>query len=130
MTQEKQMLHHLIHPLLICAAVFLVYLLVLLMIYPFAVVAKLKPNPPSSSTMRVELTMSAPAPSNAGPDKSKGTCITTTFVFADELARTVTDFLADYNSPSRSDLLNYLHRPAALLPASSSLGRTTTKFAA
>jgi len=63
-----------------------------------------------SSTLRVELTISAPAPAGADSDKSEGPCITTTFVFADELARTVTDFLACYNSPSRSDLLEFLQQ--------------------
>jgi hypothetical protein len=105
------MLHQLIHPLVICAATFLVYLLILLLIYPFAAVAKFKPDPPKSCTVRVELTISAPAPAGADPGKSEGPCITTTFVFADELARTVIDFLAGYNSPSRSDLLEFLQLP-------------------
>jgi len=104
------MLHQLIHPLVIYAAIFLVCLLILLLIYPFAVFAKLKPNAPKSSTVRVELTISAPATAGADPDMGEGTCITTTFVFADELARTVTDFLAGYNSPSRSDLLCFLQQ--------------------
>ena len=86
------------------------YALVVLAILQFCKVAKLKPNPPKSSTVRVELTISAPAPAGADPGKSEGTCITTTFVFADELARTVTDFLAGYNSPSRSDLLEFLQQ--------------------
>ena len=104
------MLHQLIHPLVIYAAISLVYILVVLLIYPFAKVAKLKPKPPKSSTVRVELTISTPAPAGADPGKSEGTCITTTFVFAGELAMTVTDFLASYNSPSRSDLLEFLQQ--------------------
>lgn len=102
------MLHQLIHPLVIYTSILLVYLLILSLIYPFAVIAKLEPIPPESSTMRVELTISAPAPAGAYPNKITGTSITTTFVFADEWARIVTDFLAGYNSPSRSDLLNFL----------------------
>jgi hypothetical protein len=104
------MLHQLIHPHVIYAAMFFGYILILFLIYPFANVAKLKPNPPKSSTVRVELTISTPAPARADPRKSKGTCITTTFVFADELARTVTGFLAGFNSPSRSDLSELLQQ--------------------
>ena len=96
--------------LMVFTAICLLYALVVLAILQFGKVAKLKPNPPKSSTLRVELTFSAPAPAGADSDKSEGTCITTTFVFADELARTVTDFLAGYNSPSRSDLLDFLQQ--------------------
>jgi hypothetical protein len=65
--------------------------------------------------VRVEVTISAPAPAGADPDQSKGTCITTTFVFVDELARTVTDFLAGYNSPSRSDFLEFFQQTGGLI---------------
>lgn len=94
----------------IFSAICLLYALAVLVILQFAKVAKLKPNPPNSSTLRIELTMSAPAPAGAGPDKSEGSCITTTFVFADEFARTASDFLTGYNSPSCSDLMDFLQR--------------------
>jgi len=106
------MLHQLIHPFLIYATIFLGYLLILLLIYPFAVVAKLKPNPPYPSILRVEFTMSVPAPVGFDPHRSEGTCITTTFIFADELAKTVTDFLAAYSSPSRLGFLQFLQQTA------------------
>jgi len=104
------MLHITLSSLVVCTAICLLYALVVLAILQFGEVAKLKPNPPKPSTVRVELTISNPAPAGADPDKSTGTCITTTFVFADELARTVTDFLARYNSPSRSVLLEFLQQ--------------------
>jgi len=104
-------MHHITHSsLALFSAICLLYALLVLAILQFCKVAKLKPNPPKSSTLRVELTFSAPAPAGADSDKSEGTCITTTFVFADELARTVTDFLAGYNAPSRSDLLDFLQQ--------------------
>jgi len=104
-------MHHItLSSLVVLSAICMLYTLEVLAILQFCKVAKLKPNPPKSSTVRVELTISAPAPVGADPDKSTGTCVTTTFVFADELARTVTDFLAVYNSPSRSDLLCFLQQ--------------------
>jgi hypothetical protein len=102
-------MHHITHSsLAVFRAICLLYALLVLAILKFWKVAKLKPNPPNSSTVRVELTISAQARAGADPGESEGTCITTTFVFADELARTVTDFLAGYNSPSRSDLSCFL----------------------
>jgi hypothetical protein len=104
-------MHHItLSSLAVFSAICLLYALVVLAILQFCKVPKLKPDPPKSSTLRVELTISTPAPAGADSDKSEGTCITTTFVFADELARTVTDFLAGYNSPSRSDLLDFLQQ--------------------
>jgi hypothetical protein len=101
-------MHHItLSSLLVFSAIFVLYSLVVLGILQFCKVAKLKPNPPTSSTVRVELTMSACAPADAHPGKCEETCITTTFVFADELARTVTHFLAGYHSPSRSDLMDF-----------------------
>ena len=102
-------MHH-ISPssLVVFSAICLLYALVVLAILQFCKVAKLEPNPPTSSTMRVELTMSACAPADADPGKCEGTCITTTFIFADELEKTVADFLAGYHSPSHSDLLGFL----------------------
>jgi hypothetical protein len=104
-------MHHItLSSLVVFSAICLLYELVVLAILQFRKVAKLKPNPPNSSSVRVELTISAPTPAGADPRKSEGTCVTTTFVFADELARTVIDFLAGYNAPSRSDLLCYLQQ--------------------
>jgi len=104
-------MHHItLSSLVVFSTICLLYALVVLAILQFCKVAKLKPNPPKSSTLRVELTICAPAPAGADPSKSEGTCVTTTFVFVDELARTVTDFLAGYNSPSRSDLLCFLQQ--------------------
>jgi hypothetical protein len=96
--------------LVVLSAICLLYALLILAILQFFKAAKRKPNPLNSSAVRIELTISVSAPAGAGPDKSEGTCITTTFVFADDLARTVTEFLADYNSPSRSDLLDFLQQ--------------------
>ena len=102
-------MHHItFSSLVVLSAICMLYALVVLAILQFCKVAKLKPNPPKSSTVRVELTISAPAPAGTDSGKSEGTCITTTFVFVDELATTVTDFLAGYNSPNRSDLLHFL----------------------
>ena len=104
-------MHHItLSSLAVFSAICLLYALVVLAILQFCKVAKLKPNPRNSSTVRVELTISAPTPAGADPSKSEGTCVTTTFVFVDELARTVTDFLAGYNAPSRSDLLCFLQQ--------------------
>ena len=101
-------MHHItLSSLVVFSAIFVLYSLVVLGILQFCKVAKLKPNPPTSSTVRVELTMSACAPADTHPGKCEETCITTTFVFADELARTVTHFLAGYHSPSRSDLMDF-----------------------
>ena len=109
-------MHHItLSSLVVFSTICLLYALVVLAILQFCKVAKLKPNPPKSSTVRVELTISARAPAGAHPGKSEGTCITTTFVFADEFARTVTDFLAGYNSPSRSDLLEFLQQTGGLI---------------
>jgi len=104
-------MHHItLSSLVVFSAICLLYALVALAILQFSKVAKLKPNPPTSSTVLVELTISTPAPAGADPSKSKGTCITTTFVFADEFAETVTDFLTVYSSPSRSELLEFLRQ--------------------
>ena len=104
-------MHHITHSsLAVFSAICLLYALAVLAILQFCKVAKLKPNPRNSSTVRVELTISAQARAGADPGESEGTCITTTFVFADELATTVTDFLAGYNAPSRSDLLCFLQQ--------------------
>jgi len=109
-------MHHITFPsLVIFSTICLLYALVVLAILQFCKVATLKPNPPTSSTVRVELTMSARVPADAHPGKCEGTCITTTFVFADEFARTVTDFLGGYNSPSRSDLLEFLQQTGGLI---------------
>jgi hypothetical protein len=89
------------------SALCLPYAFLVLAILPFCKVAKLEPIPPESSTLRVELTISAPAPAGAYPSKSAGPSTTRTFVFADEFATTDTDFLGGYKSPSRSDLLNF-----------------------
>ena len=104
-------MHHItFSSLVVLSAICMLYALVVLAILQFCKVAKLKPNPPKSSTVRVELTISAPAPAGTDSGKSEGTCITTTFVFVDELARTVTEFLGGYNSPCRVDLLEYLQQ--------------------
>ena len=104
-------MHHVtLSSLAVFSAICLLYTLVVIAILQFCKVAKLEPNPPTSSTVRVELMMSTHAPADAHPGKCERTCITTTFVFADELARTVTDFLAGYNSPSHSDLLKFLQQ--------------------
>jgi len=107
-------MHHItLFSLVVFGTICLLYALVVLAILQFCKVAKLKPNPPTSSTVRVELTMSARVPADAHPGKCEGTCITTTFVFVDELARTVIRFLAGYHSPSRSDLLDFLQETGA-----------------
>jgi hypothetical protein len=104
-------MHHITtSSLTVFGAICLLYALVDLAILQFGKAAQLKPNSPKFPTVRVELTISAPAPAGADPDKSKGTCITTTFVFSGELAKTVAVFLAGYNSPSRSDLFCFLQQ--------------------
>jgi hypothetical protein len=104
-------MHHLtLSSIAIFSAICLAYALVVLVILQFCKVAKLKPDPPTSSTVRVELTISSPARSSAAPGQNEGTCITTTFVFAGDLAMTVTDFLAGYHSPSRSEILNFFEQ--------------------
>jgi hypothetical protein len=109
-------MHHItLSFLVVFSAICALYALVVLAILQFCKAAKLKPNPPKSSTLRVELTISALAPAGDDPSKSKETCITTTFVFADELARTVTDFLAGYDSPSHSDFLEFLQQTGGLM---------------
>ena len=74
-------MHH-ISPfsLVVFSAICLLYALLVLAILQFCKVAKLEPNPPTSSTVRVELTLSARAPADAPPGECEGTCITTTFV--------------------------------------------------
>ncbi len=109
-------MHHIsLSSVVLFTAICLIYALVVLAILQFCKFAKLEPNPPTSSTVRVELTLSARAPADAHPGKCEGTCITTTFVFADELAGAVTHFLADYHSPSRSDLLNFSQEAGGLI---------------
>ena len=67
-------MHHIsLSSLVVFGAICLLYALVVLAILQFCKVAKLKPNPPTSSTVRVELTISARAPAGAYPDKSEGT---------------------------------------------------------
>ena len=102
--QENPMLHQ----LFICAAILLVYILVLLLIYPFAKVASYKPYPQPSTTTRIELTLSTRVCFAAYPNKRTGASTTQTFVFGGELANTVTDFLSEFNSPSISDLKHIL----------------------
>ena len=102
-------MHHIsLSSVVLFTAICLIYALVVLAILQFCKVAKLEPHPPTSSTVRVELTLSARAPADAYPRKCEEPCITTTFVFVDELARMVIHFLAGYHSPSRSDLLDFL----------------------
>jgi hypothetical protein len=85
-------MHHItLSSLVVFSAICLLYALVALAILQFSKVAKLKPNPPTSSTVLVELTISTPAP-------------------ADEFAKTVTDILTVYSSPSRSELLEFLRQ--------------------
>jgi hypothetical protein len=93
--------------LVVFSAICLLYALVVLAILQFCKVAKLEPNLPKSSTVRIELALSAPAQAGAEPGKCKETCITTTFIFADEFADAVTDFLGGYHSSSRSDLMDF-----------------------
>jgi uncharacterized SAM-binding protein YcdF (DUF218 family) len=104
--QENSMLHQLV----ICTAILLVYILVLLLIYPFAKVASCKPYPQPSTTARVELTLSTRARSAAYPCKRTGAYTAQTFVFGGELANTVVDFLSDFKSPTRCDLRHFLER--------------------
>jgi hypothetical protein len=109
-------MHHLtLSSLVVFSAIFLLYALVVLAVLQFCKVAKLKPDSPMSSTVRVELTISTLAPASADPSKREGTCLTTTFFYADELAMTVTDFLAGYSSPCRSDLLDVLQETGGLI---------------
>jgi hypothetical protein len=109
-------MHHIsLSSVVLFTAICLIYALVVLAISQFCKVAKLEPNPPTSSTVRVELTISARAPAGAYSDKSAGPSITTTFVFADEFATTVTDFLGGYESPSRSDLLSFSQETGGLI---------------
>jgi hypothetical protein len=109
-------MHHIsVSSVVLFSAICLIYALVVLAILQFCKVAKLEPNPPTSSTVRVELTLSTRAPAGANPDKSTGPSITTTFVFADEFATAVTAFLGGYKSPSRSDLLNFLQESGGLI---------------
>ena len=67
-------MHHItISSLAVFSAICLLYALVVIAILQFCKVAKLKPNPPKFSTLRVELTICAPAPAGGDSDKSKGT---------------------------------------------------------
>lgn len=97
----------LVHTLMIYAAIFLVYMLILLLLYPFAKVASYEPYPQPSTTTRVALTISTRIPLAAYPNTSAEKSITQTFVFGGELAKTVTDFLSDFKSPSLFDLENF-----------------------
>ena len=99
-----------LHQLVICTAILLVYVLVLLLIYPFAKVASCKPYPQPSTTARVELTLSTRARSAAYPCKRTGAYTAQTFVFGGELANTVVDFLSDFKSPTLRDLNHFLER--------------------
>ena len=93
-----------------CTAICLLYVFVVLAILQFSKAARVKPDPSKSSTMRVELKISKPSTEGANSLNDSRTCTTTTFAFADELAKTIKDFLAGYSSPSRSDLLNNLQQ--------------------
>jgi hypothetical protein len=104
--QENSMLHQLI----ICTAILLVYILVLLLICPFAKVASYKPYPQTSTTARIELTISTRIRSAAFPCKRTGAYTTQTFIFGGELANTVVDFLYDFKSPTLRDLNHFLER--------------------
>jgi hypothetical protein len=104
--QENSMLHQLV----ICTAILLVYILALLLIYPFAKVASRKPYPQSSKTTRIELTLSTRVHSATYPCKRTGANTTQTFVFGSELANTVVDFLSDFKSPTLRDLYHFLER--------------------
>jgi hypothetical protein len=99
-----------LHQLVICAAILLVYMLVLLLIYPFAKVASYRPNSQPSTTTRIELTLRTRVRLAAYSNKGTGASTTQTFVFGGELADTVTDFLSDFKSPSLSDLKHFLER--------------------
>jgi len=102
--QENSMLHQLI----ICTAILLVYILALLLVYPFAKVASYKPYPQPSTTTRIELTLSTRVHSAAYPCKRTGAYTTQTFVFGGEVANTVVDFLADFKSPTLRNLNHFL----------------------
>ena len=104
--QENSMLHQIV----ICTAILLVYVLVLLLIYPFAKVASCKPYPQPSTTARIELTLSTRIRSVAFPCKRTGAYTTQTFVFGGELANMVVDFLSDFKSPTLRNLNNFLER--------------------
>jgi hypothetical protein len=104
--QENSMLHQ----LMICTAILLVYILALLLIYPFAKAASHKPYPQPSKTTRIELTLSTRVHSAAYRCKRIGASTTQTFVFGGELASTVVDFLSDFKSPTLCDLQHFLER--------------------
>jgi hypothetical protein len=104
--QENPMLHQLV----ICTAILLVYILALLLIYPFAKVASYKPYPQPTPTTRIELTLSTRIRSVAFPCKRTGAYTTQTFVFGGELADTVVNFLFDFKSPTLCDLQHFLER--------------------
>jgi hypothetical protein len=104
--QENPMLHQLV----ICTAILLVYMLALLLIYPFAKVASYKPYVQPSTTARIELTLSTRVRSTAFLCKRTGAYTTQTFVFGGELANTVVDFLSDFKSPTLCDLQHFLER--------------------
>ena len=99
-----------LHQLAICTAILLVYILALLLIYPFAKVASYKPYAQPSATTRIELTLSTRIRSAAYHCKRTGAYTTQTFVFGGELANTVVDFLSDFKSPTLRDLNHFLER--------------------
>ena len=99
-----------LHQLVICTAILLVYILALLLIYPFAKVASYKPYPQPTPTTRIELTLSTCVRSDAYRCKRTGAYTTQTFIFGGELADTVVDFLFDFKSPTLRDLKHFLER--------------------
>lgn len=99
-----------LHQLVICTAILLVYLLALLLIYPFAKVANYKPYPQPTTTTRIELTLSTRVRSAACPCKRTGAYTTQTFIFGGELANAVVDFLSDFKPPTLPDLNQFLVR--------------------
>jgi hypothetical protein len=99
-----------VHQLAICIVMLLAYILVLLLLYPFAKVASYKPYPQPSTTTRIELTLSTRVRLAADTNTGTRASTTQTFIFGGELANTVTDFLSDFKSPSLLDLKRFLER--------------------
>ena len=99
-----------VHQLTICIVMLLAYILVLLLLYPFAKIASYKPYPQPSTTTRVELILSTRVRLAADTNKRTRASTTQTFIFGGELANTVTDFLSDFKSPSLLDLKRFLER--------------------
>ena len=99
-----------LHQLVICTSILLVYILALLLIYTFAKVASHKPYPQPSTTTRIELTLSTRVHSATYPCKWTVANTTQTFVFGGELANTVVDFLSDFKSPTLRSLNHFLER--------------------